>query len=61
MDQQGLATNKLPLFTGDYYEYWSVRMKFHLMSLGLKVWETTEKEYKTSRNPTYRQIGTRPI
>ena len=47
MDQQeGLATNIPPLFTGENYAYWSVRMKFHLMSLGWKVWEETEKEYK---------------
>ena len=47
MDQQeGLATNKPPLFTGENYAYWSVTMKCRLMSLGWKVWEATEKEYK---------------
>ena len=47
MDQQeGLDTNKPPLFTGENYAYWSVRMKCHLMSLGWKVWVTIEKEYK---------------
>ena len=47
MDQQeGLATNKPPLFTGDNYAYSSVRMKFHLMSLGYKFWRYIEKEYK---------------
>ena len=46
MDQQeGLATNKPPLFTGENYAYLSVRMKFHLMSLGCKVWETNKHEY----------------
>ena len=45
MDQQeGLATNKTPLFTGENYAYWSVRMRCHLMSLGWKFWEATEKE-----------------
>ena len=45
MDQQeGLATNKPPLFTGENYAYWSVRMRCHLMSLGWKVWEATKKE-----------------
>ena len=45
MDQQeGLTTNKPPLFTGENYVYWSVRMRCHLMSLGWKVWEETEKE-----------------
>ena len=47
MDQQeGLVTNRAPLFIGENYAYWSVEMKCYLMSLGWKVWETTEKEYK---------------
>ena len=47
MDQQeGLATNKPPLFTGDNYAYWSVRIKWHLMSFGHKVWRSVEREYK---------------
>ena len=44
--QEGLPTNIPPLFTRENYAYWSVRMKFHLMSLGWKVWAATEKEYK---------------
>ena len=45
MDQQeGMSTNKPPLFTGEYYAYWSVRMRCHLMSLGWKVWAATKKE-----------------
>ena len=47
MDQQeGLDTNRIPLFIGDNYAYLSVRMKCHLMSLGYKVWRSVEKEYK---------------
>ena len=45
-EQEGLATNMPPLFTGENYAYWSVRMKCHLMSLGWKVWEEIENEYK---------------
>ena len=45
MDQQeGLATNIPPLFIGENYAYWSVKMRFHVMSLQWKVWDTTEKE-----------------
>ena len=45
MDQQeGLATNKPPLFTEENYAYWSVRMRCHIMSLGWKVWATNEKD-----------------
>ena len=46
MDQQGLATNRPPLFKEDNYAYWSVRMKCHLMSFGYKVWRSVEREYK---------------
>ena len=47
MDQhEGLSNNKPPLFIGENYAYWSVRMKCHLMSLGWKVWDATIKEYK---------------
>ena len=47
MDQQeGLATNKPSLFSGENYAYWSVRMKFHLMTLGWKVLAEIETEYK---------------
>ena len=54
MDQQeGLATNRPPLFTGENYAYLSVRMKCHLMSLGWKVWATTKKEYEIDdQSPT---------
>ena len=46
MDQQeGMATNRPPLFTREYYAYWSVRMRFHLMSLSWKVWSATKKEH----------------
>ena len=43
--QQGLAISIPPLFTGENYAYWSVIMRCHLMSLGWKVWEATEKEH----------------
>ena len=42
--QEGMATNRPPLLTREDYAYWSVRMRFHLMSLGWKVWAATEKE-----------------
>ena len=46
MDQQeGLVTNITPLFIGENYAYWSVRMRCHLMSLGWKVWVATENEH----------------
>ena len=43
--QQGLATNRPPLFTKENYAYWSVRKRCHMMSLGWKVWVAIEKEH----------------
>ena len=56
MDQQeGLATNRPPLFTRENYAYWSVRMRCHLMSLGLTVWAAIEKEVPVGNDyPTNR-------
>ena len=46
MDQQeGMATNRPPLFTREDYAYQSVRMRCHMMSLGWKVWAATKKEH----------------
>ena len=46
MDQQGLATNKPPLFTRDNYAYWSVIMTSHLMAFGYKACSNFETKYK---------------
>ena len=43
--QKGMANNKPPLFTGENYAYWSVRMKAHLMSFGWRTWEATQEVY----------------
>ena len=53
--QEGLAANIPPLFTGNDYAFWSVRMRYHLMSLGCKIWSSVEKWYKILDNlPTDR-------
>ena len=54
MDQkERMDTNRPPLFTGEDYAYWSVRMRFHLMSLGWKIWAATEKEVPVeNQSPT---------
>ena len=44
--KEGLTTNKPPLFIGENYACWSVRMKFRLMSLGYKFRRSVEKEYQ---------------
>ena len=54
MDQkEGLPTNKPAIFTEENYAHWSVRMRFHLMSLGWKVWAAIEKDlYIGNQYPT---------
>ena len=46
MDQQkGLSSNKSPLFKGDDYAFWKIKMKSHLMALGFGVWKFVMKGY----------------
>ena len=48
--QEGLDAKIPPLFTGNNYAFWSVRMRCHLMSLGCKIWSFVEKGYKIPDN-----------
>jgi len=45
-EEEVLDTNRPTLYIGENYAYWSVRRRCHLMSLGWKVWDATEKELK---------------
>jgi hypothetical protein len=45
MDQQLKMSLKVPLFDGEDYVFWSIRMKIYLMSIGLEVWTLVEKGY----------------
>jgi hypothetical protein len=52
MDQQeGMSSNKSPLFKGNDYALWSVRMKIYLMALGCDVWQAIESGYTTLSTP----------
>jgi hypothetical protein len=46
MDQKMKGSSKVPMFEGDDYALWSIRMKNYLMSLGLDVWALVEQVYK---------------
>ena len=56
MDQQeGLAAIIAPLFTGNNYALWIVRIKCDLMTLGCNIWIYVERGYKIPDNlPTDR-------
>jgi hypothetical protein len=46
MDQQeGMPSNKAPLFKGDNYALWSIRMRSYLTALGCDVWISMIKGY----------------
>ena len=50
MDQQLKMSSKIPLFDGEDYVFWSVRMKIYLMSIGLEVWTLVEKAYDVPKS-----------
>jgi hypothetical protein len=46
MDQQeGMSSNRSPLFKGNDYAFWSIRMKIYLMALGCDVWLSVVNGY----------------
>ena len=38
------SLGKIPVFTGDDYAYWKVRMRAFLQSLGAEVWDITKNQ-----------------
>ena len=48
MDQQeGLSSNRAPLFHGTNYAFWSIRMIIYLMALGSDTWQFIVNGYET--------------
>ena len=48
MDQQeGLSSNKTPLFDGTNCAFWSIKMRSHLMTLGFDIWKLVVNGYTT--------------
>jgi hypothetical protein len=41
----GSSTNRPPLFDGTNVAFWKIRMRTHLMSLGVDVWDVVEIGY----------------
>jgi hypothetical protein len=47
MDQQeGMSSNKAPLFKGNDYTFWSIRLRSYIMDLGFDVWLSVVNGYK---------------
>ena len=45
MDQKMNGSSKVPMFEGNDYAFWSIRMKNYLMSLGPDVWALVVQGY----------------
>ena len=50
MDQNMKGSSKVPMFEGNDYAFWSIRMKNYLMSLGPDVWTFVLEGYKVPEN-----------
>ena len=42
---EGIFANKVPLFDGTNFDFWKVRMRTYIMSLGIDVWDIVETTY----------------
>jgi hypothetical protein len=52
MDQQGgMSNNKAPLFNGEDYALWEIRMKNFLLALGFDIWQSVEDAYTAPTTP----------
>jgi hypothetical protein len=52
MDQQeGMSSNKAPLFNGGGYALWKIRMKSYMLALGFDVWKSVVDGYTAPTTP----------
>lgn len=42
--KDGGSNNKPPLFFGEYFDFWKIRMKAHLEAQGEEVWDAVEND-----------------
>lgn len=51
MDQQVKTSSKVPIYNGEDYAFWSIRMRSHILSIGLDVWMSIETRYIYPKSP----------
>jgi hypothetical protein len=49
--QEGMSSNKAPLFNGGGYALWKIRVKRFLLALGFDVWKSVVDGYTAPTNP----------
>ena len=51
MDQQVKMSSKVPIFNGEDYAFWSIRMRSYLLFIRLNVWMTLVSGYVNPKSP----------
>jgi hypothetical protein len=59
--QEGLSTNKDPLFDGPNYAFWSIRMWYYLMYLGFDISQSFMTSYIVPTTPPTYVVGKKDI
>lgn len=49
--QEGLSSNKAPLFFGYNYTFWKLSIEEYLMALGFEVWQLFVEGYEIPKIP----------
>jgi hypothetical protein len=57
--QEGMSSNKAPLFKGNDYAFWSIRMRIYLMDLGCDVWLSMVNGYKEPPTTPSNDVATK--
>ena len=58
MDRQMKMPIRVPIFDGEDFVFWKIRMKICMMSIGLEVWELVEEGYNFPKD-TPKAVGER--
>lgn len=59
VSQEGLSSNKAPLFDGSNYDFWSITMEEYLSSLGFDIWMLVVKGHTIFATSPMDQDGKR--
>ena len=59
MNQHMKMSIRVPIFDGEEFVFWKIRMKSYLMSIGLEVWALVEEGYDVPKIlPQKQKTGT---
>jgi hypothetical protein len=58
--QEGFPINRVLLFDGKNYAFWSIRMQTYLMSFGFDIWKSFMNGYTSPKTPPTYVTGKNP-